>query len=128
MTEFNQDYLKYGINIPVEQIDDTLASCPNCVIDHPEGTTTLSVYLSLGIWHCQHCAWQGKIGFGHSTEKPWLFKNAFLPIYNAKPLSKAGETWFTKRGLSLDGAKHYGFGIMQAWNPKKHQIDYKTYR
>jgi twinkle protein len=119
MTEYNQDFFKYGILLPADCSDEAIVSCPNCAIDHPEGTTTLSVHASLGVWHCQHCAWRGKLDIGTSSVNPWLFSEPVLPIYNPKPLSKAGEAWFTKRGLSLNGANHFGFGLMTAWNSKK---------
>ena len=114
-------FIDYGIILPENPpLDSVLAVCPQCGAEHSEGTTTLSVYVSLGTWLCHHCAWRGHLETGSSSDRPWLFNDPVLPVYQPQPLSKSAEAWFTKRGLTVDGANHFNFGVMpQVWNPKK---------
>lgn len=119
LTNENPNYLKFGIHISNDHDEAGLVDCPACFGEHSPPAKTLSVYPSSGTWLCNHCAWRGKVDSGCSSQQPWLFTDPVLPIYRPKPLTKVAEGWFSKKGLSLDGATHFEFGITSTWNPYK---------
>lgn len=115
---------QYGLVAPPNfDGDEFWAYCPVCKDSHQTPVASVAVYPALGTWLCKHCGWRGNLGIGASNEKSWMFKEPVLPVYHPAFLTKNIESWFNKNNISDSTIKHYEIGMVNAWNPKTHQVE-----
>ncbi len=104
-------YRDHGIDAPDHGSGEHYTTCPQCSAGRKKKTDKcLSVNLSEGVWHCNHCGWKGALPKEsppgrqeHPAEAPKA-----AGTVNVQPLTPDAVKWLDARGISTATAEAFG--------------------